>query len=197
MGWTYIDKPYSPKEYLDSIHKSADPNIKMEVLKSALKNFKVYYAAVKSTNIRTGKLHIWCSVIRVDFHGRGNDAQISYKCIDEAANPIVAECPESILKLLTAAGNEHAARWRERCWENIRRRKALSKMLVHGKKVRFKKPVKFTSGAEHQELYVWKHCKTLRFSVVPVPPKDKAMYFDMPCYNIGRDYLLRNLEISL
>ncbi len=72
-----------------------------------------------------------------------------YKDIDEEMGPASANCPERILKLLTPTDNELAQKWRERCWENLRARKArprLKKDMV----IRFSEPIEFRSGRQQE-----------------------------------------------
>ena len=48
--------------------------------------------------------------------------------MDETCGPVISECPERILKLLSPLDendNSYAKDWRERCWKRIEKKKKL------------------------------------------------------------------------
>lgn len=65
----------------------------------------------------------------------------SYKDMCESAGPYRYNCPKGILDLLTATDNEYAINWRNKCRENIQKKKEkLTKgTLPIGSIIRFKK----------------------------------------------------------
>jgi hypothetical protein len=67
--------------------------------------------------------------------------------------PFQYDCPERILKLLTPTSNEYAQNWRNKCWENIKRKKARPK-LTKGLRIRFAEPIKFNIFGSQQEFVV-------------------------------------------
>lgn len=80
---------------------------------------------------------------------------LGYKDMDEAEGPYHYNCPERILRLLTPTDNEHARRWREKCWENIRAREARRKArpkLAKGMVIEFAEPIAFRSGRKEKTL---------------------------------------------
>lgn len=196
MGWTCTDKPHNVKEYFDKMHVSAHPEKStMRVLKSALKNFREYYAAVEITNRETGESKVVCSVIICNFYKDYGTDQISYKEMMDSCGPNVDNCPESILKLLTDTDSQYAIDWRDRCWAKINMRKAINGMMKHGTKVQFEPALEFGDGTKHSELYVWKGCNRTRFA--PYPTKDVGTgYFDMPIYRVGKRALQSRLVLS-
>jgi len=71
----------------------------------------------------------------------------------ETMGPYQYDCPERILKLLTPTDNEYALKWRERCWENIRKRKSRPR-LTEGAVIEFAEPISFADGREEKVFQV-------------------------------------------
>ena len=193
MGWTCTEKPYDVKNYLDSLHVYTNSEREYTLLASALKHFNTYYAALKITDKETGAYEVVCSVILVTYRQEGGFSEMCYKEMGETCGPVVADCPEKILKLLTPTDNENANEWRERCWDNIKCRKKLSKMLKHGEKVTFKEPMKFTDGTEHKEMYVVRSASGRKVSFSTYRIEEQSPWH-CGSYSISRDALLTSLE---
>ena len=78
--------------------------------------------------------------------------------LDENMGPCEADCPASILDLLSPTDNKHALDWRERCRANIARR---TRKLSDGDRIRLEQPVTFTDGHVAQEFVVCKRQRSL------------------------------------
>ena len=192
MGWTCTEKPFNVKEYFDNMHVSTDPMVSMRVLKSGLKNFKEYYAAVEITYLETNETKVLCSVVICDFYNDCGIPMISYKEMTDSCGPRVDNCPESILDLLTDTDCKFAVMWRMDCRSKIAMRKNLSAQLKHGNKVTFSTPIKFTDGTTHSELYVWKGQRKVRFATYPTADVGTSIW-DMPSYRINKSVLASKL----
>jgi hypothetical protein len=122
MGWTYFQKPENVKQWFED-HLTWESETKLYCcLKSAIK-FKVAYAAVETIDKKTGTREVWAAVYLLNYT-RSNDYNFGYKDQDESLGPFDRKCPASILELLTAPCNENAAQWRQRCWENLAKKKS-------------------------------------------------------------------------
>lgn len=78
--------------------------------------------------------------------------------LSENMGPCEADCPASILDLLTPTEHRHALDWRERCRANIARR---TRKLSDGDRIRLEQPVTFTDGHVAQEFVVCKRQRSL------------------------------------
>lgn len=195
MGWTCTEKPNNVKKYFDDMHTSNEYR-KVRVLKSALKNFREYYAAIEVTNEITGEVDVFCSVIKCDYYQEYGEPQISYKEMSDHAGPAISNCPKNILELLTPTDNDYANQWRDKCWSKINMQAALTAQLQHGKKVQFSPAIEFTDGNVHDELYVWKHKRKVRYAPYPTAKIDATDAWSMPSYRIGKEALLRSLVLE-
>lgn len=108
------------------------------IVKSTLVG-SVYYAAVQclkrytdqkdengnrlAEDIPEDERETWAAVFLTRTDGR-NYYNFYYKDMDETCGPGQAECPESILKLLSPTDSQWANEWRERCRENAKRKKS-------------------------------------------------------------------------
>lgn len=105
------------------------------VLKSAMVG-ATYYAAVKAlrkgqkdengewiyVTIPENEQRVFAAVFLTSTNKR-DYYNFGYKDMDESEGPYESNCPASILNLLSPTTYEYAIKWRERCWENIRRKK--------------------------------------------------------------------------
>lgn len=66
-----------------------------------------------------------------------------YKDMDETMGPCVCDCPDRLLDLLTPTDSQNALKWREKCRENNRKRKAQPK-LVEGLVIRMSRKLTFS-----------------------------------------------------
>lgn len=117
-----------------------------EVVKSAVVG-RVYYAAVKPLK-KYGDEYVNGERVVVDIPV--NEQKIvgvviltstdskdyfnfSYKEMDESCGPCYYDCPKGILRLLTPTDNEYANNWRNKCYEQLEKKKnpnALNKLPV-------------------------------------------------------------------
>ena len=143
MGWTYTHRGRTPiKDFLKD-RVNCDTH---KVLDIAIINMRTAYMAVKLSDDQVVAL-----VFLLDYRPK-DDYDTGYKDMDETEGPYAYECPERILKLLTATENAYALEWRRKCWENIDKAARVRKLKA-GDKIKTK-PIKFTDGAVQEEFIV-------------------------------------------
>ncbi len=155
MGWTYTQK--HPGESVKDFFKR-EFNYEKEdgrygkIIDCAVVNLRTAYIAYE---INTGdKKEVVALVCLLHFVPNARDGyNFGYKDMDETCGPNECDCPERILKLLTPTDNEYAVRWREKCWENLRNRKARPR-LSKGAVIEFARPIVFNSGWEESVFTV-------------------------------------------
>lgn len=76
-----------------------------------------------------------------------------YKDMDEQSGPVEANCPRSILELLTSSSHPYALDWRNRCYAMLRLKE---RKVADGDILRLPEPLRFTDGSEHREFRVSK-----------------------------------------
>lgn len=121
MGWTfYRATHYAKSGRVDRkaecdalINEAKSQSYDYKVLKSAMVG-STYYAAVESTNKKTGDVFVNAYVILTSSYSR-NGYNFGYKEICETDGPAESKCPKSILDILSPTNNEWALRWREDC----------------------------------------------------------------------------------
>lgn len=152
MGWTYTQKPANVKQDLRDACTFTNNNVSYRVLDDALVNMREYYAAVERTDSETGDVRVLAFVTMVDYV-RNDYYSFGTKEMTEEEGPVISNCPEKILKLLTPTDVEYANDWRARCWENVNARKRVNALKTDDV-VRLENPVSFTNGEEAKELRV-------------------------------------------
>ena len=73
--------------------------------------------------------------------------------LDEQSGPVEANCPRSILELLTSSSHPYALDWRNRCYAMLRLKE---RNVADGDILRLPEPLRFTDGSEHREFRVSK-----------------------------------------
>lgn len=116
MGWTW----YHASEYTKSGRVSASREIRKEMHDNIIGTILddafvkgVYYAAVRDDRDNS----VWALVCltatsTTDYYNFG------YKEMADSWGPVVHDCPNRILNLLTPTDDESANRWREKCRKN-------------------------------------------------------------------------------
>ena len=163
MGWTYHNKPENVKAYLNALYTwNRDDYQKGEfrsykVIKSAIVNFKEYYAAVEERNNKNEVIRVFAGVCMINYVRDPNEHyNFGYKDMDESVGPCISNCPKAILELLTPLDpttKRYAQDWRDSCWANINKRKHVKT----GNTLTFTNPIKFTDGTQHTIFTVIKH----------------------------------------
>lgn len=167
MGWLYmqsLDGHSGPRQYLDAQLTYERSELRSTVLKSALVALRVYYAAVEHLR-SSGEREVFAVVCLVRYNPRDREGYVfGYKDMDEGMDPCEADCPESILDLLTATERPHAMAWRARCRENAARRRALAARPTPrpGQTIVFDKPIAFADGRSFDRLEVVKNRRSHR-----------------------------------
>lgn len=137
MGWTgtYKEKGESYDDFFNAEYGNESHHV--WIGKGFAKN-GAYYRAMKNTE--TGEIF---AVIILLQHGSQSDrTNFFYKTMDETEGPYNYDCPKRILDILTPTDDEFAIQWRIKCRNRIEQ----EKRLKIGSRIRFKNPVKFTSG---------------------------------------------------
>jgi len=150
MGWVYTYKEPG-KKVIDFFRKEFDFQREDghygKVLDCAVVNMNTAYIAYEVGDAQ-GNRKVFAYVCLLHFVPNARDGyNFGYKDMDETMGPNECDCPERILKLLTPTDNEYAKKWRERCWENIRKRKTRPK-LEKGMMIEFNYPLSFSDGWE-------------------------------------------------
>ncbi|NHM25946.1 hypothetical protein G7K71_02755 [Desulfofundulus sp. TPOSR] len=156
MGWTFTQKYHgeSIKEFFKKeFDYRRDDGRYGRVIDCAVVNLSTAYIAYEMGD-GTGKREVTAIVCLLRFVPNAPDGcNFGYKDMTENMHPYYYDCPERILKLLTPTDNESALRWREKCWENIRTRKARPR-LVKGAVIEFTEPITFRSGRQERTFRV-------------------------------------------
>jgi hypothetical protein len=137
MGWTFThrDKGMSQKEFFMGEFGGETTTV-LDAASGSFDRHNVY-VAVKLRDSKVIGVACLTRWVPRDYYNFG------YKDMSEDMGPVISDCPERILKLLSPVeelftnegSRDCASRWRERCWENIKSRKNRIKLSV-GKKVR-------------------------------------------------------------
>ena len=187
MGWLFMKSlggHSGPRQYLDAQFTYKQPEVTSKVLRSALVHLRVYYAAVEHFRHATDEREVWAAVCLVKYNPRDSEGYIfGYKDMTESMGPCEAECPESILELLTPADNHYAQEWRARCRENAAARRALLSMPSPrpGQFIVFNQPMLFSDG-----------CRLDRFEVIGHPKRRSTLCFRAP--DSGALYRITNIK---
>jgi len=166
MGWTYTYRGSTPvKEFLTERINCENEHARWKVLDIAIVKMRTAYMAVEiiRRDKETGQLDtttrkVVAFVFLLDYRPSDPDYDMGYKDMDESMGPCESECPERILNLLTPTDHEYALTWRQRCRDNIARKKAfrLSKNVVIETR-----PISFQDGRTRTRFKVIS-CKPLR-----------------------------------
>lgn len=179
MGWLFMPQGAlghhrSAKSYLDDQftyeHAQDEGGTRgLRVLASACPQNRTWYAAAQITQNGTGG-DIVALVCLVKWNPRDKEGLVfGYKSMDETVGPYEAKCPGRILDLLTPTTHPNAIQWRERCRENLDRRR---RVLADGDRIRLAETVTFTDGHEGCEFLIQKRGRRL----VLRDPETKASY---------------------
>lgn len=128
MGWTsyhathYKNGKVDRKAELDAMYNWEDENRKCEVLRSSMVG-STYYAAVKSFNKTNGYERV-CAAICLTSTNSKDYYNFAYKDMDETCGPYKYDCPKGILDLLTPTDSEWANNWREKCREQLDKKRS-------------------------------------------------------------------------
>lgn len=150
MGWIFAHKKEgeSIKSFLEKdLNYHRDNGEYGKVLDCAVINLRTAYLAFEIGNLNNATKEIIGVVCALSY--KNNDYHnFGFKDIDETMHPYYYDCPEKILKMLTPTENEHANKWRDKCWQEINRKKALplKPALKEGMTIKFAEPVAFAGG---------------------------------------------------
>jgi hypothetical protein len=137
MGWTTTNRNgKSLKEFL------AEQLWPHKVIDIAVVYMRTAYIAFE---LKDGT--VTCGIFLLQFNP-GDGYEIGYKDMDETVGPYERNCPERILKLLTAEPVGYAAEWRADCWKNIEKKKAIK----NGGTIVLDSPLRFSDGVVRQRF---------------------------------------------
>ena len=131
MGWTEYHAPASyrngrhyidRKAECDKLFNWEDENQKCEVLKSSMVG-STYYAAVRSLNKTNGYERVSAAICLTSTNAK-DYFNFAYKDMDETCGPYKYDCPKGILDLLSPTENEYANEWRNKCYEELAKKKS-------------------------------------------------------------------------
>jgi len=147
MGWTSLNKQrgLTTGEWFRKEYQLGE---NYELLDIAIVHRQEVYMAIK--DLRTANVVALIFLVR---YGRGY-YNFSYKDMDEFCGPVVYNCPERILNMLTPLTGEldrhgYAREWRRKCKERIERLKTLPK-ITNGTVIDIGREVKFTNGSSQR-----------------------------------------------
>lgn len=140
MGWTYYHATeYKPNGTVDRKAEcdkllSKPISHPFTILKSRMVG-TTYYAAVQTED--ENHLPYVAAIVILTHGSAGGDRyyNFGYKAISEESGPTAADCPKSILNLLTPTTNQWANEWRKRCQEKMDKTKLRD--LPVGTKIKF------------------------------------------------------------
>ena len=138
MGWTFyhVDKwDLDRKAEIDKLFNWEENGKSVKVLKSAMVG-STWYGALRVDNGESVEVTAEVVLTALDSKDYCN---FGFNEMRETCGPNKAECPVSILKLLTPTESEWANNWRERCWKYHERKKSPSalKNLPYGAEIEF------------------------------------------------------------
>lgn len=146
MGWTsyhaefYKNGTVDRKKEIDKLWTQAEGKKypELNVLKSRMIG-STYYAAIEEKEKCVVK-NVFAVVVLTSINMK-DYFNFSYKEMYESAGPYYYDCPKGILDLLTETDNEYAINWRNKCRENLQKKKdELTKgTLPVGSIIKFKK----------------------------------------------------------
>ena len=166
MGWTYTYRgSTSVKEFLADRINCENENGKWLILDIAIVRIRTAYMAVEilRRSKETGQLDtatrkVVAFVFLLDYRPSDPDYDMGYKDMDESMGPYESECPERILQLLSPTDHEYALAWRQRCRDNIEKRKSFK---LRKDAVIETRPISFIDGRTRSRFRVVS-CKPLR-----------------------------------
>jgi hypothetical protein len=132
MGWTYTHRGDTPvKDFLADRINCENDHAKWLLLDIAIVKMRTAYMAVEiirrdkeSKQLDMTTRRVVAFVFRLDYRSSEPGYDIGYKDMDESMGPCESECPERILKTLTPTIHEYAQAWRQRCWDNLAKKKS-------------------------------------------------------------------------
>lgn len=192
MGWTTTDDYerfskglFSIREYLDREFASNHPDYpRLEIIDSSMTGKTEYYAALRSTDRKTGTVVVFALIVMVKYSTKAWDGHtLGWKEMSENMMPYLFNCPERILKRLDPTTNVNATEWRQKCRDHREAKRTARTAFQPGSIVLFEKPLTFTGGVERQLFTVEKHGRALRFraedGVLCAIPKAATMTFEI------------------
>jgi len=192
MGWTTTDDYerfskglFSIREYLDRQFASDHPDYpRLEILDSSMTGRTEYYAAVRSTDRKSGKVTTFALIAMVKYSTKAWDGHsLGWKEMSENMMPYLFNCPERIIGQLDPTTDARALEWRQKCREHREAKRAARTAFQPGTVVMFEKPLTFTGGVERQRFTVEKRGRALRFraedGVLCAIPRAATMAFEI------------------
>jgi hypothetical protein len=166
MGWTYTHRGSTPgKQFLADHVNCENEHARWLILDIAIVRMRTAYMAVEiiRRDKESGQLDMMTRkvvafVFLLDYRPSDPDYDMGYKDMDESMGPCESECPERILNLLTPTDYEYALAWRQRCRDNIARKKAFR--LIKDAVIQTR-PISFQDGRTRTRFKVIS-CRPLR-----------------------------------
>jgi len=122
MGWSCFAKPQGPGAVVRELQRNMNWHSQIAVYRCLRGAFVglTYYAAVERVMKADGKRCVFAVVTLVRYHPTRWEGgpEMCVKNIDEGMGPFEAQCPQSILDLLTPVepdSGSYAQEWRDKC----------------------------------------------------------------------------------
>ncbi len=162
MGWMYTYRPkgQSIKDFFSGRFNYTRENGRYGKVLECSATFRVAYMAYEIGDPEEGKKVITL-VCLLHHCPRDLNYNFGYKDMDESMGPVESECLEKILKLLMPTDEKYAIEWRERCWSNLKKKKACPKLELE-MAIKTNSPLKFADGSVIDSFRVTS-LKPLRF----------------------------------
>ena len=125
MGWLEFERPSEGiKKHLDDGYNSSTSSARTKLIKSCIKHFNTYYAAVEVTDLKANTSSVIAVIVMLQYPTPNT---VAIKSLEESACPVRAAMPLAMLKLLTPVDDipfyrgkskEYVLDWRARCESN-------------------------------------------------------------------------------
>ncbi len=165
MGWMFTKARYFKDNGRIDIKKEAEHLIdrnRFDILKSINVGSTVYMALREKDSS-----NILAAIVLTKTESRGLAyPEFGSEIMSEGEGPVEANCPASILNMLSAPSNEYAEKWRSRCRQNNQKRKLAD--LPENSIVQTQWPLSDGSAYE-RKMQKRKHGKRCRWFCVDAP----------------------------
>lgn len=175
MGWLYTDKHQSTSvaDFFKNRWNQETDTKKVEVLACAVVKLKTAYIALRVTRKESNTSVTYAIIVLLDYVKGKRYNNFGYKDMSELEGPNMAECPQTVMKLLSPVedvaaffnnSGEYAKNWRERVQAHHDTTKKAKGFFEAGASYVLQDPVKMTNGLEVKEMRVTSTKPLLFFS---------------------------------
>lgn len=121
---TYIHKPKKEKtrDFLIKKFTSLSKEGYTKVIACEIVNGTTAYLAVEEVKIQNGSYQRRVYPLICSLYYQKGYYNFAVEAMTEEEGPYLYEAPAKILQLLTPPSSQQGQRWREKCWENIKKK---------------------------------------------------------------------------